>query len=177
MTDRVMLDLETLGVEPGAAICSLGAVRFDAGGLGKTYYGEIDLPSCEAAGLTIDAGTLEWWLGQDDEAAAVLAGGESLETILATFGEWYADADEVWANSPTFDCELLEAAYEAVSMEPPWNYWEWRDYRTLKKLPGAADLEHEGVEHDALDDAEYQAQVAARTLATLQEWAGEEADR
>ena len=29
MTDRVMLDIETLGTDPGAAVLSIGACRFD----------------------------------------------------------------------------------------------------------------------------------------------------
>lgn len=89
--------------------------------------------------------------------------------MLRGFAQWFDDADEVWANSPSFDCELLEAAYDAVGLEAPWDFYQERDYRTLSSLPVAVDVEFEGVEHDALDDAKHQALVAAETLARLDE--------
>jgi len=58
MTRRIMLDIETLGLEAGAAILSIGAVKFDTDGLGAEFSGEIDLESCQDAGLAIDAETL-----------------------------------------------------------------------------------------------------------------------
>lgn len=169
-TDRVMLDIETLGLEPGAVILSIGAVRFDTDGLGSEFHGNIDLVSCEDAGLTVDADTLQWWLDQDGEVQHVLTGGEALEDVLEDFGGWYGDAEEVWANSPSFDCRLLEAAYDAVGLESPWNFWSERDFRTLKELPVAAEIEQDGNEHDALDDAKHQARVASDTLSWLEEW-------
>lgn len=76
--DRVMVDIETLGVEPGAAIVSIGAVRFGPGGLGETFERSIDLKSCEFRGLQIDAETLEWWLNQGEVAREQLIGGDDL---------------------------------------------------------------------------------------------------
>jgi hypothetical protein len=167
MTDRVMVDIETLGLDPGAAILSIGAVRFDTDGLGATFERNIDLESCQEAGLTIDASTLEWWLQQDADAQHVLTGGESLADALEAFAEFYAFADEIWANSPAFDCEHLAAAYDAVDKTVPWEYYEQRDVRTITNLPVAPDIEQEGTEHDALDDAKYQATVVAETLAAI----------
>jgi DNA polymerase III epsilon subunit-like protein len=95
MTDRVMVDIETLGLDPGAAILSIGAVRFDTDGLGATFERNIGLESCQEAGLTIDAGTLEWWLQQDADAQHVLTGGESLVDALEALAEFYAFADEI----------------------------------------------------------------------------------
>jgi hypothetical protein len=91
MTDRIMLDLETLGREPGAAVLSISAVRFDADHVGETFARSIDLQSCEAAGLTIDAETLEWWLGQDAAAREVLTGGVPLADALADFAAFYEE--------------------------------------------------------------------------------------
>jgi len=165
--DRVMIDIETLGREPGAAILSLGAVRFDTEGVGETFHRSISLTSCQAAGLSIEAETLEWWLDQDDAAQTVLTGGDDLANVLRGFDAWYGDADEVWANSPAFDCSILEAAGEAVGVEMPWAFYEERDFRTLKKLPGAADLDQDGTEHHALEDAVHQARIASATLRDL----------
>jgi DNA polymerase III epsilon subunit-like protein len=165
--DRVMIDIETLGRDPGAAVLSIGAVRFDLGGVGETFHRSISLESCQEAGLSIEAATLEWWLDQDDAAQTVLTGGEDLAEVLAAFKAWYGDADEVWANSPAFDCTILEAAGEAVGIEMPWAFYEERDFRTLKELPGAADVEQSGTDHDALADAVHQAEVASATLCDL----------
>jgi len=129
--DRVMVDIETVGLERGAAIVSIGAVRFDTGGLEETFERSVSLSSCQDAGLTIDAETVEWWQKQDDGAQEQLVGGVSLTSALQAFSEWYRGADEIWANSPTFDCELLEAAYDAVELEEPWDFWEERDVRKL----------------------------------------------
>lgn len=167
--DRVMVDIETLGLEPGASIVSIGAVRFDAGEGGDRFRASISLTSCEAAGLTIDAETLEWWLTQNEVAKRQLVGGDPLAEVLEDFAEWYGDADEIWANSPSFDCELLSAAYDAVGLDEPWDFWTERDFRTLSSLEAAPEAEQDGVEHDALDDAVHQAEIAAETLARLEE--------
>jgi hypothetical protein len=165
--DRVMIDIETLGLDPGAAILSIAAVRFDEEGLGESFGRSVSLATCQEAGLTIDAETLEWWLEQDTAAKMILTGGVSLSEALLEFDDFYGDADEIWANSPSFDCELLERAYAAVGETEPWAFHEERCYRTLKSLPIAPELDHKGVEHDALDDARHQARVAAETLRRL----------
>lgn len=168
--DRVMIDIETLGRDPGAAILSVGAVRFDLRDVhGDPFHRSISLESCQNAGLSIEAETLEWWLDQDDAAKEVLTGGESLHGVLTSFRSWYGDADEVWANSPAFDCSILEAAGEAVGVEMPWAFYEERDFRTLKELPVDVDVDQDGTDHDALDDAIYQARVASSVLRTLWE--------
>lgn len=168
MTERVMLDLETLGTDPGAAIVSIGAVRFDTSGLGETFHRSISIESAIAAGLAVDGETLEWWLDQDPQAQQVLAGGQDLAGALVDFRDFYGDAEEVWAFSPTFDCTILSAAYDAVDLERPWNYRAERDARTLAALPIAADVEHDGTVHDALDDARHQARMVGKTLAQLE---------
>jgi len=169
-TDRVMVDIETLGTETGSAILSIGAALFDVDGVRETFHRSISLTSCQEAGLSIDAETLQWWLEQDEQAQGVLTGGDDLTRVLSEFGCWYRshDVDEVWANSPSFDCEMLEHAFDIVGIKTPWEFYEERDFRTLKELHFAADVDQQGVEHDALDDAVYQAQVVAKTLKTTE---------
>jgi len=168
MTERVMVDIETLGLEPGAAIVSIGAVRFGPGGLGDQFYGDIDIESCQEAGLAIDAGTLQWWLGQDETVQEQLDGGQDLETVLLGFDAWYDDADEVWANSPSFDCEHLERAFETVGLEAPWHFSDERCFRTIRSLGRDARVSRDGDEHDALADARYQAAVVSDLLYQLE---------
>lgn len=167
-TERVMVDIETLGLETGAAILSIGAVKFTEDGLGDEFYEEVSLASCQEAGLEIDAETLEWWLDQDDAVTGILTGGRRLEDVLGDFYGWFPnDGAEVWANSPSFDCEHLENAFDTIGMTEPWEFRDERDVRTLRSLPCAAEVEMDGDEHDALDDAKYQARIVSKTLSRL----------
>jgi len=163
---RLMLDIETLGTEPGCAICSIGAVVFSTDGLSDRETWSVDIASCQSLGMRIDAETLHWWLDQSPTVRE-LRGGEELPQVLHEFAGFTreADADEIWANSPSFDCEILADAYGRVDIEQPWDYWDERCFRTLKNLPGAADIDRQGDHHDALDDAAHQARVASATLA------------
>lgn len=172
MTERVMIDLETLGTEPGATIISIGAVRFSPSGVWEdmTFYRSVSPQSCQDAGLTIDADTLEWWLGQDDEVQDVLTGGDPLLAVLSDFTAFYADADEIWAFSPSFDCSILAAAYDAVGEDTPWGFRDERDARTLAALPTGTDVERRGDLHNALDDARHQAREASAVLRAI--WEG-----
>jgi hypothetical protein len=171
-TERVMVDLETLGLDPGAAILSIGAVRFDVGGVGEEFYRSVSLSSCQDAGLSIDAGTLEWWLDQDEAVRGVLRDGHDLKQVLFDFETFYDDAEEIWAFSPSFDCEILGHAYEAVGMDVPWSYRDERDARTLASLPIWPDIDQDGDEHDALDDARYQARQTVVALQALHDEIG-----
>jgi len=175
MTDRVMIDIETLGLEPGCVVLSIGAVEFGAGEMGEQWYHSISRESCEEAGLTVDDGTVEWWRDQNEQAREVLTGGDGLAEVLEEFTNWIADANEVWANSPSFDCDVLVEAGKAVGVPMPWEYYEERDFRTLADLALAPGVEHNGVDHDALDDAYHQAYVAAATLKRVDEAATQEA--
>lgn len=172
---RVMVDIESLGTDPGAAILSIGAVAFDDAAVDEDagFYREISLQSNEAAGLSFDADTIEWWFAQPDEAASVLTGGDDLGDVVVDFIGWYADVDpdEIWANSPSFDCLILAAAFDAVGAECPWAFYEERDFRTLKNLPGVdepfAKTADDGVKHDAFDDAIAQARTASNILSSI----------
>jgi len=169
-----MVDIESLGTEPGAAILSIGAVVFTDDGVNSAdgFYGEVNLQSNEDAGLGFDADTIEWWLGQSDEAKTVLTGGDDLADVLQSFVDFFdhADPDEVWANSPSFDCRLLGAAFDAVGVDVPWEYYHERDFRTLKNLPDVGDTfpkNDDAVAHDAFDDAVVQARAASAILSSV----------
>jgi hypothetical protein len=170
MSQQVMVDLETLGTDPGVAIVSIGAVRFDiADGVTSELQRSVDLASCQDVGLKIDAGTLEWWLGQSADARAQLQGGETLEDALRAFTRFIGAHDGgVWANSPAFDCVILRCAYDAVGWDCPWAYYQERDYRTLREtLDCWPDRDQSGTDHDALDDARYQAECLVAALRRL----------
>ena len=62
-----------------------------------------------------------------------------------------------WANSPQFDHSILRSAYASCQFNVPWNYYQERDYRTLKHFcfpnNDMPDFTGAGVAHAALDDA------------------------
>jgi len=164
MTERVMIDIGTLGREAGCVIVSIGAVRFDLGIKGELFI-DVSPTSCQDHGLSVDVETLVWWLTQDADAREQLVGGEPLDEALRELAAWMpAGQKEVWANSPSFDLEILDAAYELVGVPTPWEFYETRDVRTVKNLEAAVDIEQQGIEHDALDDARFQARQVFETL-------------
>jgi len=172
---RIMLDIETLGTQPGAALLSIAAVEFqpttagDDDGILDTFHAPVSATSCQEAGLDIDAETLEWWVGRPN-ASEQLLGGYELNQVLRDL-QLFLDTEgdlEVWAKSPSFDCVLLDAAYRAIGHDGgPWEYWQERDVRTIASLPMAPAPEGIGQDHDPLDDAKQQAVLVAQTLSRL----------
>ncbi|WP_314439454.1 3'-5' exonuclease [Massilia timonae] len=167
----VMIDTETLGTRPGAAILSIGAVMFAPDGLGESFYAPIDLSSCAAAGLAIDPATVLWWMQQSDEAraAAFPADAAPLQQVLLAFQAWFVaqEARYPWCHGATFDVPLLDAAFKACGLTAPWEFWNVRDTRTLYDVAGVKVDRKSGTHHHALDDAINQADAAARALRIL----------
>lgn len=162
---NVMLDLETMGAGPRAAIVAIGAIEFDidAGTVGERFYRTVDLASSVNAGAEIDASTVLWWMKQSDEARAALAkDGVELSKALMDFSMWlhsraaFADLC-VWGNGASFDNVILASAYQMAKIEKPWRFWNDRCYRTIRAQHPDITMERIGVHHNAADDAESQA--------------------
>jgi len=101
---HVMIDIETLGTRPGDIILSIGAVKFDANGLGEEFYVTINPESSKAIGLRAQKSTLEWWDKQSPEAKAAAFKGEfSIEAALLKLTMWMPpkDVSRVWGNGPS----------------------------------------------------------------------------
>ena len=123
MTMRdVMLDLETMGNGPRAAIVAIGAVEFDpeTGTVGERFYQAVDLATAVSMGGEMDASTVLWWMQQGDEARAAFAkGGAHLSKALMDFSTWLhergaPDDVRVWGNGAAFDNVILASAYRAA---------------------------------------------------------------
>ena len=159
---QVMIDLETMGNTSSAAIVAIGACRFgiDDGRIhSDTFYCNVDLQSSIDAGLTIDAGTVMWWLKQSDKARSAI-GGESVPLVqaLALFAKWFGDDSlPLWGNGAGFDNVILSHAYKQCRIEQPWKFWHDRCYRTKKSEYHDIKLSRYGEHHNALDDAISQA--------------------
>ena len=115
----VMLDLETIGNGPRAAIVAIGAVEFDpkTRTVGDRFYQTDDLATAVKMGGEMDASTELWWLKQSDAARAEFAkDGAHIEQALLDFKTWmfYRGAPEllcVWGNGAAFDNVILSSAY------------------------------------------------------------------
>lgn len=172
ITPHVMIDIETVGTEPGDAILSIAAVRFnrDEGFENSEFTQEISLESCVLDyDMDIDGDTVEWL---DDQEAEFTVDGKELHTALKRFNQWFPDDyhTKVWAKSPSFDCQLLKNAYGRCDINPGWNWWNERDVRTANQFyeymaeEEMPDTSVEGTAHEPLYDAKKQAVNTMRSL-------------
>ena len=178
-----MLDLETLGKKPGCVILSIGVTRFDpiTGTLGESFYREINQRSCDDIGLIIDPSTVEWWGKQDGAALELLertmTGGDNISTVLWDLADFITDNPNtplcdsfererntfLWANSPSFDCDIIGYVFDDAGIPRPWSFYNEQDCRTLVELGRTLgidpkkDMPFTGTPHNALDDAIHQA--------------------
>lgn len=157
-----MLDLETMGTEPGCAIVSIGAVQFDleTGAIGNKFYISVSLKSCVEAGLHIDPNTLMWWMEQSDQARAKLKESiTDLATALQLFSNFLVinQLTIVWGNSASFDCSILAACYRKLKLNVPWMYIHEKCYRTVTRLFPSNQIKKDTAKaHDPIYDCEYQ---------------------
>lgn len=161
------LDIESMGTDPGSAVVGIGACFFDVTTceIDAGFYRAVNLATCTARGLTMDAGTVMWWMGQSDAARnAIRFSTYSIEQALLDFNAWLAERcqpDDLrpWLRGPSFDGSLLTAAYKACGLPLPWRFWNERCHRTLTaRNPSIEPPERVGEAHNALDDAKHQAQ-------------------
>jgi len=157
---QVMLDLETMGNGPSAAIVAIGAVSFSVeDGVLDEFYKVVDLETSVLAGGIMDPSTVLWWLHQSKEAREQLAKQEcSIELVLAEFKEWLPQDAEVWGNGAAFDNVILASAYHRLNLDAPWKHWEDRCYRTMKAMYRSIPRVRPEVPHHALYDAKAQAE-------------------
>lgn len=164
----IMLDLETMGTGPDAAIIAIGAVAFDidAGLLGDNFYTTIDLESAVKNGGVMDPSTVLWWMQQSDAARDEFnRPGLGMPQALYQFRHWIerqqqaggTNSPRVWGNGADFDNIILASAYQRAGLIRPWGRYANRCYRTIKSLHPSIKLERSGTHHNALDDAKSQA--------------------
>jgi len=176
MMRDIMLDLETLGVDAGSAILSIGACYWDPinGDIGEEFYNTIQISDSLNQGFSVTGSTIGWWLQQSDEARdALFKHPVPIAAALIGFSNFVkTPKDNVWGNGSGFDNVILRAAYEKMNIQAPWYFQNDRDMRTLKaiaKFKGIAipNIPREGTHHNALDDAKYQAEICSYILQGL----------
>ena len=169
MSTHISIDLETLDTIPTAVVLSCGLVAFDPNTgeiIDKQYTRFIKLDEQVARGRTISPSTVCWWAGQSDEARRVMtdredAGNDTVSGLhgIDTFFGQHAPVG-VWGNGSDFDNAILGALFRSFGQRPPWSYSLNYCMRTLKNLLLPKEFvkpKRVGTHHNALDDAEFQA--------------------
>jgi hypothetical protein len=164
-----MIDIETIGVAPGATVLTIAAQSFDPFGTGyypRHYYARISLESQE--NRTIDDSTLDWWATQPAivrEEAFNDEGRVPLDQALDELGKLIRNSKFLWCQGPTFDCTILEHAYKSYHKPLPWKYYMVRDSRTVFSL--WPDQPIPPTSHHALEDCRRQIGMLQNTLKYL----------
>lgn len=158
-----MLDLETMGNGPLAAIVAIGAVSFvpDEPASDREYYAHVELGSALRVGMQVDADTVMWWLRQKTAARAAIAKPSDvvpLDLALRDLADFYAGSQALWAAPAAFDIPIVVSAFRACALTVPWRIGDTYCWSTVRRLLGVSKVENPN-EHHALADAK--AQVAA----------------
>lgn len=167
---HVMLDLETLGTKPGCPILSIGATTFLTT-VPERFYQVIqeqqvlmDLP---------DPDTVAWWKQQSEAAQREIFGNDQALDIcssLTLFVQWlnYIKQDPgahivIWGKGANFDEPILREAFSRYNIPYPISGKHSMCFRTLELIGKMARIQVPdfiGDRHNALADAEHQAQYA-----------------
>ena len=179
---NVMLDLETMGNKPDAAIVAIGACFFNplTGEIGNKFEQTVLLTDSAKFG-SIDGDTVLWWLKQSDDARLRINDGlfVTLGKALESFYEFVSvncpvHKVKMWGNGASFDNVILKNAYDAIDKDAPWEFYNDRDVRTIVDLGRTLlnfnpkkDMPFQGTEHNALDDAIHQAKYVSAIIQKL----------
>jgi hypothetical protein len=190
---HLMVDLETLGTTESAPILTIGAVLFDPqardtfeGLLQRAFLRRIEVPDAIKYSGGVNGETLKWWFQQSDAAIKALVGDDAvlLKTALTELfeyaqsrhnrqPEWLRNMPlptRVWAKDPDFDCNILRYACDRTNIKWPYHFSIMRSVRTIQDTAfpdGELPVVHEGVAHDAAQDAVAQALMVQACYAAL----------
>jgi hypothetical protein len=176
----VMIDLETLALQPRAYVTQVGICIADTKTreyfLKPTNFWMHDEDVAQEDRL-IDISTVRFWMGQaaqhPETALGVFNCPEGTQPIYAC--ELFRYFDEVmkahpncmvWASPGMFDLAMLTDLWGSK----PWKYSQERDMMTLYKLldpDGIHRPEPNGKEHDAASDAGWQMEYLFELLDLL----------
>jgi DNA polymerase III epsilon subunit-like protein len=179
---QVAIDLETLSTSPSGVILAIGAVAIcESTGQTVQFYRACSVAS--QPDRKQDASTLQWWSTQSPAARVAFDFAhsdqaptlrQSLDDLTAWLGELGQTHELfVWGNGADFDIGFLNHAYKEISNFVPWNFRNVRDMRTLydltKRFGLTISVPRVGTHHNALDDAQFQANIVIESLRRLEE--------
>lgn len=174
-TRHIMIDTETLGMEPGSVIRSVAAVEFDpyTGVTERKKLWKIDIQESMNAGFRVESGTLKWWLMQNEDARRDFVCGQEIGILefLNQFSDFIQEKPYVflWCLQLDFDIPMLKCYYAwrkrilkitDDSEEIPWDRRMVRDarpyYYALKCAGTLPERKHDA--HSPLSDCMAQIQ-------------------
>lgn len=181
--EHVMVDIETLGTNPGCVILTLGAIPFDleTGEMGDSFYRAINPVTAQSEGLTIEAETVCWWLKTAKHGHEEAVSGEKYtEYALLDFFQWWeglSTAKYFWCHGAPFDEPIIRTAWYQLHIYQgrvpiasiPWDRRDIRDTRTLLWL-GGVDIAKasEDKDHNALVDCRRQIEGIVKAYQKVQ---------
>lgn len=171
-----MVDLETLGTNSCSPIIQIGLVFFTIEGIQTQSLLTIDFDDALKYGKA-DGSTIKWWLQQSKTAQETLfqnprpinEAADIVEKLILA-----QNPNRFWSHA-TFDFPILNSMFLALGRKSPIPFRISNDLRTLEYFVGN-DIEWEkrdGVYHNALDDATYQAKHAIKMLRRMKQLKGE----
>jgi hypothetical protein len=153
---EAMIDIETLDTENDAVVIQIGWVIFDGKEVLKRACLDLSAGEQLAAGRTVSASTLQFWMNPQISAVAhdSLAASEgktNVEQCLVDLQAAISVAEpyQIWAKG-SFDFNILENLYSWYGLKAPWKFYQCRDLRTFMKECGVP--KHDNISHNALDD-------------------------
>ena len=191
MSNDLSVDCEGLGTEFDSPIIAIGARFFDktTAKLANKFYMEIAINSLGnhwQRNFRIDPDTIRWWIMQSDRAKKVFAKEDhekkSLATVLLEFNHWINQCSninkgplKVWCRGPSQDATWIEHAYTVGGhgLAKAWAHDRPRDVRTITDLAtelvgwDEKTVKSVGTAHNALDDADYQANCISSAFAAM----------
>jgi len=172
MHRAIMIDLETLDVQPSAHILSIGACLMHD--MDRTFYKVL---GTKEQSRSISTSTIDWWVQQNQAAQdeVLIEIDVNLKETLEEFTDYIkgSGATSFWSHGDDFDLVILSHAYHQLGMPVPWSFWNTRDTRTLievsKRILGRDyEPDRQGTYHNAGDDALHQARWINRLWEELE---------
>ena len=154
---HLVLDIETLGVEYGSTVLSIGAVCGD-----KEFY--VNNIATHVYKGEINHDTVKWWLTVPSETARKELYSQNQNNamcdVLDNFIKFVekVEPDYFWGNSPDFDFGHLEYWLKKHHKRIPWKFYQLRDIRTIKEFVEVEPLDNE-LKHIAIEDARHEHKI------------------
>lgn len=183
----LMLDIETLGRSPGHGIMSIGGSVFNStndlkiiGNPLNHFYRVLSTFDLTNNGFQTDPATLKWWREKEiwkNLSVQITNSNVGVRRVCEDFAHFIitqAKPDKIWANSPSFDIEMVRFMFKKMNVNFPINYQNEMDFRTLMELtypkrenrPERA-FSGMNLEHHALGDSIEQSLQATKALKKL----------
>jgi hypothetical protein len=124
MTNIFMIDIETGGLAPGAAILEIAAAEFvpETGEILREWSGKIDLLDSARLGFTFEEKTAEFHIQKG--YPGTLRGGTLWRILnaLDVFLHLHTEDVTVWAWGKDFEAKHFEHALGVLGMPPLWDF-------------------------------------------------------